>query len=68
MKKNRLQLKNTKNIPFDHACFLRFELFILSHQYHIGNYYIVFVWSQPDGGKVEQKNNGISSRQDLMMP
>ena len=30
--------------------------------------YIVFVWSQLDGGKVEQKNNGISSRQNLMMP
>ena len=29
---------------------------------------IVFVWSQLDGGKVEQKNNGISSRQNLMMP
>ena len=31
-------------------------------------YTIVFVWSQLDGGKVEQKNNGISSRQNLMMP
>ena len=30
--------------------------------------FIVFVWSQLDGGKVEQKNNGISSRQNLMMP
>ena len=29
---------------------------------------IVFVWSQLDGGKVEQKNNGISSHQNLMMP
>ena len=25
--------------------------------------FIVFIWSQLDGGKVEQKNNGITSLQ-----